>query len=283
MENIVLRNAHLTVHISPLGAQVVSVRDAEGRERMWRGDADVWGYHAPVLFPVAGGFTDDYYLYNGRRYDMKRHGFARTSLFRVAESKMDRAEFVLDEAKENYPFDYLFSVAYTLEENQLQVTYTAHNRGENPMYFSVGSHEAYACEGGIERYALVFDEEERLEAHELNARGQVGDRTRLFSEHARILPLEESYFDCDTLVFMSLWSRGVRLVSGENEPSVHISFSGMDYLLVWKKKDAPFLCIEPWCNPPDPETTDHRIDHKPGMICLGKGEETSRTHVIRFD
>lgn len=283
MENIVLDNGCLHVQISPEGAEVVSVKDSQGRERMWSGDAAVWGYHAPVLFPVAGGFTDDYYLFDGKRYRMTRHGFARTSLFAVAENDADHARFTLDTPQENYPFAYLFSVSYTLKENSLQVTYTARNMGEGPMYFGIGSHEAYACEGGIEKYALVFDEEERLEAHEPNALGQVGDRTRLFGESTRVLPLNESYFDCDTLIFTSLKSRGVRLVSGEGEPSVHVSYPGMDYLLVWKKKDAPFLCIEPWCNPPDGEKPDHRIEHKPGMIRLSAGEETSRTHVITFD
>lgn len=283
MQETVLQNAALTVTVAALGAQMLSVRDAQGRQRLWGGDAAVWGYRAPILFPVAGRFTQDRYLYKDGIYCMKRHGFARESEFALIEHARTRAVYMLDKPQENYPFNYAFYAAYELQDNRLCVTYTVRNNGRDTMYFGLGSHEAYALRGDVSRYALRFDKAERLEAHELTPDSQVGDKTRLFAEQGDTLPLKEEYFDCDTLVFMDLRSRGVRLVGQDEACSVHVSYPGMDYLLIWKKKGAPFLCIEPWCNPPDPVGWDGRLEHKPGMAALKPGEETERTHVISFD
>ena len=42
MENIHIFNEELSVEISPLGAEIQSVVDKNGVERMWQGDPNVW-------------------------------------------------------------------------------------------------------------------------------------------------------------------------------------------------------------------------------------------------
>ena len=42
-----------------------------------------------------------------------------------------------------YPFQFAFSVKYTLIENIVQVTYIVENTGSDKMYFSVGGHPAF--------------------------------------------------------------------------------------------------------------------------------------------
>ena len=68
MENIVLKNDRLTVEISPRGAELQSIRDENGVQRLYQGDTPFWGSRAPVLFPVAGGFKDDRYEMDGKTY-----------------------------------------------------------------------------------------------------------------------------------------------------------------------------------------------------------------------
>ena len=44
----------LSAAINPLGAELWSLRDAEGRELMTDADPAFWTGHAPILFPVVG-------------------------------------------------------------------------------------------------------------------------------------------------------------------------------------------------------------------------------------
>lgn len=49
-----------------------------------------------------------------------------------------------------------------------------------------------------------------------------------------------------------------------------------------KRIFAKHLCLEPWCGIPDFVDSDFDISKKKGIICLGKGENTIRTHKILF-
>ena len=74
MSLVTIRNEYLTVDISTLGAQMQSIRDADGIERLWQGDPAFWAGRAPILFPMAGGLREDCYYLNGERYEMPKHG-----------------------------------------------------------------------------------------------------------------------------------------------------------------------------------------------------------------
>ncbi len=77
--NIQLKNEFLTVTVNSMGAELRSVKDADGTEYIWRGDAALWGDHAPVLFPICGRLTDGYCTVNGERYAPEAHGFFQHS------------------------------------------------------------------------------------------------------------------------------------------------------------------------------------------------------------
>ena len=55
MDMIEIKNERLTAVFSTHGAELQSLRDQNGVERIWQGDPAFWTGHAPVLFPVAGG------------------------------------------------------------------------------------------------------------------------------------------------------------------------------------------------------------------------------------
>ena len=46
-------NDRLSAAINPFGAELSSLKDAEGRELMTNADPAFWTGHAPILFPVA--------------------------------------------------------------------------------------------------------------------------------------------------------------------------------------------------------------------------------------
>ena len=75
-----IENKFLRVSAEDDGAQLSSVELKEnGKEFLWQGDPSVWYGRAPVLFPIIGQLLDGKYRYNGREYEMPKHGFARLS------------------------------------------------------------------------------------------------------------------------------------------------------------------------------------------------------------
>ncbi len=279
MELVTIRNQALTVRISPIGAEIQSIVDANGVERFWQGDPTYWTGRAPILFPVAGGFRGDGYRLDGQWYPMPKHGFVRKLPWRVAAQKEDSVTFAVSDKNPGFPFDYELRAHFTLAGDALTVTYEAQNTGNKPFWYSIGSHEAYATPEGIEQYELVFDETETF-VHSVLDGNLIRHETVTVAENTNILPLKYEYFAVDALVLRTLKSRGVTLRSRLHGRTVRVAYPGRDVLMLWTKPGAGYLCIEPWCNAPDFVDADERIDHKPGFMRLSAGETRSHAHVI---
>jgi len=279
MSLVTIRNDCLTAVISTLGAELQSLRDSNGIERLWQGDPQFWTGHAPILFPVAGGFRDDVYELDGKRYPMPKHGFVRKLEWHVQSVESNAVTFLMDQTHEGFPFAYRLRARFALVDSTLSITYEVANRDHRAFYFSVGSHEAYATPEGIEAYSIVFDEEERLENYELNG-NLIGRTSILLAEHTRELPLLYQHFSVDALVFRTLKSRGVTLCSKLHNRRIRVDFPEHDVLMFWTKPNANYICIEPWCNAPDFIDADFRIDQKPGFIRLAPAGLCKRRHII---
>ena len=90
-----ISNDELTVSISDMGAEVVSVIH-KGRQRVWQNDNGTWFGHSPVLFPVCG---NNAVVIDGKDYNMPFHGFARKSVFSVVKNMSDSITPVLMNAR----------------------------------------------------------------------------------------------------------------------------------------------------------------------------------------
>lgn len=281
MALISIANDQLKVTISTLGAELQTITDKEGRERLWNGDPEFWSGRAYVLFPVAGAFRDDYYELDGVRYDMPKHGFARTAEWQVEEVTADKAVFLLTEKHPGFPFDYAFRAIYTLKENALEVTYRMSSFDSRPFYYSVGCHEGYMTPEGIEDYEIVFDEVEDLEHYTVVGSCNSHD-TVMIGKNTRVMPLKSEYFDVDALVFRNLKSRGVTLQGGKLGYKIRVDFPEHPVLMFWQKPGGPFICIECWCNGPDFLDAPANIEEKPGHIRIENGQTIDRTHTITF-
>lgn len=49
-----LKNGKFTAQVDSYGAQLASLKGADGTEYLWVGDPAYWREHAPVLFPIVG-------------------------------------------------------------------------------------------------------------------------------------------------------------------------------------------------------------------------------------
>lgn len=282
MEQITIRSKKLKVVLSPVGAEIQSVTDEKGRERMWQGEASIWSGRAPILFPVAGGLRDDCYVWQGKRYPMEKHGFVRRRLWQVEKTEESEAFFLMQEKHEGFPFDYALRAIFRAEGNTLHVTYQVDNLQKEPFCFSIGGHEAYLLPGGIEEYAVYFDEEERLDRYVIEG-NSILPTPVCMAESTRVLPLKYSDYRVDALVFKHLKSKGVTIRGGDGR-SVRVEAPQHPVTMFWTKPNmqAPYLCIEKWCNAPDLTDAPYEIDKKFGFLCLQPGESVQRSHSITF-
>lgn len=281
-KEIVIANEKIKCTISTMGAEIQSIIK-DGKEIIWEGNPDVWSGRAPVLFPICGGLKDDKYIYEGKEYTLPKHGFGRKSEFEIEKHEKESVTFLLssnEETSKCYPFDFELRITYTLSDAELKVDYNVTNTGENNMYFSIGSHEAYACPEGIEEYSVVFEEEETLNSSILNG-NLLEYNTICVGENIRELPLKYEFFAVDALVFLDVKSRKVTLMHN-GKKVVDVAFDGADYLLLWTKPTGKYICIEPWCGVPDFEDSNYDITNKRGIVSVEPGKTVTKTHILTF-
>lgn len=282
---VILENEFLKVAISSKGAEIHSIiNKANGTEHIWQANPDVWAFHAPNLFPVVGGLKDNTLNVGGKQYTLGRHGFARHVDYRRIESTPLQAIFEYrydEETLKIYPYKFEFQVIYHLEGKKLRVSYKVINMDAGDIYFSVGAHPAFNVpfteSEKFEDYYLEFSTAEELYTHQSGADGLLSGKTNVLATEQNRLALSRDLFVNDALVFKNIKSRAVTLKSTKSEKEVKVSFPNFNYLGIWTKGDAPFICIEPWLGVSDSTGEAKDISKKEGIQKLEKG------HVFESD
>ncbi len=278
---IKLRNKYLTARIDENGAQIASLKEGE-RELIWQKNESTWDSHGAVLFPICGGLKDGKYTYNGQTYEMAKHGFAKDKEFEV--KLLSRSSVTLslvsdEETLKVYPFDFELTVTFTLLKRQLIVRYTVKNLGQSDMYFSIGSHEAYACEGTVENYDILFPRKETLN-NELIADGLLSGETQPIIKSSRQLPIYEKHFENNPLIFSDLSSRSLILRNRINGQRIALKFPSVGCFVITHKPGAEYICLEPWAGLPDGHGCSGEISEKEGIITLKKNKKYTKMHKI---
>lgn len=276
---ITLENDLLKVSIDNKGAQLSSFYNKSAQiEHLWQADPQVWPWHAPNLFPIVGGLQNDELLVDGKAYNLKRHGFARQSDFLLMESSDVNAKFSLpycEKTLEVFPYKFDFQILYDLIENALRITYKVINLDHQTIYFSVGGHPAFNVpfnkDETYEDYYLEFESREKLETHMLSAEGYFNGETRPVELQGHDLPLHHDLFANDALVFKDIHSRQMTIKSRKNENSLSVQYPHFNYLGIWAKPGADFVCIEPWLGCADTVGEPKDIRQKEAIQQLSQG------------
>jgi galactose mutarotase-like enzyme len=281
---IILENEKLRATISPKGAELQSLILKEtGIEYMWSGDAAYWGKHSPVLFPVVGGLKNDTYYYNDKVYKLPRHGFAREKTF-VAEKKTGTtAIFTLTQDGQTlavYPFAFTLQLRYVINHDSLSCTYEVYNTGKENMLFSVGAHPAFAVPNTKDTiytdYYLQFNTIETLHRWKLD-NGLIATHSELLPTTNDTLPLQQSLFYEDAIVLKNMQSNRITLANNKNDHGLDFACNDFPFFGIWAAKDAPFVCLEPWCGIADSVDTDQQLKNKEGINTLAANEHWQRT------
>ena len=280
---VTIENGTIKVEIIEKGAEIRRV-NVNGEERFWNGDPKFWDGVAPVLFPNCGGMRDDKYTIGGVEYTIPKHGFAKNMDFAVESVSGNSATFLLTDTEDTlkcYPWHFEFRIKYTLVAASIRVEYDIKNNSESPMYFALGSHEAYLCPEGVEDYDVIFERKETLKSC-LVDEGILYRKTETVLYESDTLPLYNKYFEIDALVLTDLKSRFATLRNRKNGKSVSVSFPDCNYLLIWTKPNAPYVCLEPWTAPPSYFGEGYEIEKKEGMIALEPHTHYKNSHIIYF-
>lgn len=286
----IIENHDLRVVIKADGAELDSICHKDHQlEYLWQGDAAFWGKKSPILFPIVGGLKDNCFLYEGKTYHLPRHGFARDKTFTVEHQTADTATFLLtsDEVSlQSYPFLFELRVRYALRDNTLRVAYAVKNTGDRPMYFSVGGHPAFrvplTMETAYTDYRIQLNAVETLGRYPLSKNGLLELNPNPFLENADRIPLHPSLFYKDAVVFKHASAKNMAIVSDKTPHGLQMSFDGFPYFGIWAAKDAPFVCLEPWCGIADSVDTSRELTQKEGINELLSGEDFERSWSVAF-
>ena len=290
----ILKNSDLKATFEGFGAELISLQDAEGKEYLWYGDSAFWGRHSPILFPFVGKVKDGKYRCKGREYTMGQHGFARDMEFSLLSQADDEIWFVLEsteETREKYPYDFRLEVGYKLVENTLKVLWKVSNPAEEVLHFSIGAHPAFLCplEEGTRQsdYFLQLDCDKAVYSSARLASGLLIREKQTLELTDGRCQMTEGFFDMGdrgTYIFENHQIKEVALVRPDGRPYVTVSFD-MPLVAVWspEKKQAPFVCIEPWCGRCDAEDFEGSLEEREWAEQLPCGQTFETGYDIRID
>ena len=286
----ILKHGTLTAVAESRGGELVSLKDAAGREYIWQGDPAYWSGRNPNLFPIVGGLKNGTISINGLPYRMNRHGFARNSEFSVIEQGEDYIVFQLMESESTlqvYPFRFDFRVRHQLTENGFYTQFEVHNPGDTTLPFCIGAHTAFNCpmRNGEQfgDYKLVFDHIEDAWAIPPTPAGCLNTADRLhLLQNTDTLTLDHNiYAQIDTLIFDGLKSTGVKLL-GPDGHGVRMEYAGFPMIAFWTAgaKQAPYICLEPWHGCAAFEDERGEFKDKPYCILLEPGLSKSLCYSV---
>jgi len=288
-----LRGDGIAATINAQGAELSSLRNAEGRELLWQAGPQ-WPRHAPILFPIVGRLKNDTLRHNGRSYPMTQHGFARDRRFAWIEQGPRSCKLALSddaETRARYPFAFRLEVTYSIDGPDLDVAFEVINTGDEMLPASLGGHPAFnwPLVQGLpkEAYTLTFDKTEPTPIRRLKD-GLMRENPEPNPVAGRTLALTEELFDDDAMVFDQVASTSIRFAATLGPaaatlgPEIEISWRGFRELGIWSKPGgAPFLCIEPWHGYASPAEFDGEFADKPGVMLIAPGARQSLSYRIR--
>ena len=291
----VIENDQIKVTVADAGAELVSVIDKDsGMERMWNADPAIWNRHAPILFPFVGKVAGGEYRVGNRTYPMKnQHGFARDRVFDLVE-KTDRSishRLTSDAAsKEIYPYDFILTVTHELDSGRfLKVIWEVENRGEEPMYYSIGGHPGFqvpADPGKEDRsdYFLEFPGKEKVDYILLNTENglAVTDKGYSLVLEKGFAPIRRDMFDLDAMIFEGGQIDCVRIAGPDHKPYVSLYCDGFPYVGIWSKPQGSFVCLEPWLGRTDDDGFSGTIEEKTGEQKLAVGQSCTVSYSMEF-
>lgn len=284
----------LEIVTSPIGAELTSIK-YNSEERLHQGESVLdkegkvfWKRHAPVLFPIVGSLKNNTTYIDGKKYEMSQHGFARDMVFDIVNISEREHTYVLkynEDTLKMYPYKFELYISYIIEDNKLTIIYKVKNLDIRPIYFGIGGHPAFIIDLKNNKYKVEFENEENnIKFSQLDA-GLISYKNNYINNslmsNNRCIEIRKDTFSHDAIIMSGLSSRKLRLYENNIE-KLEFEFGQFKYLSLWSKKNAPFLCIEPWQTTADYTDSNQDFTLKKDNIKLEVNEEYKCSYSIIF-
>ncbi|MFA6627661.1 MAG: aldose 1-epimerase family protein [Bacilli bacterium] len=271
---VTIRNEQVTLCVSTVGAEKVSLKTTSGKEYLHQPD-EFWSSSAPFLFPIVGRLKNGFTLLDTKEYHLPLHGFLRNQEFEILQQKEDEVTLVNIHNKETlamYPYQYKVFVTYQLKNMSVRTSVRISNHSNKTMPFNFGGHPGFNIPlypgETFEDYRLIFKTSEKFSSPLVESDGTINyNAPWLCFTDLKELPLEYRYFDNDAIIIPRVRSEEVLLVNKQHQG---IRFTYLDFvtLAIWTRPTAKFVCLEPWIGHGDRYDTTHDFMKKDNLIFL---------------
>ena len=213
--------------------------------------------------------------------------------FSLVSQSADEVWFALEDTEETYkvyPFHFHLEIGYRLEDASVSVMWKVKNINDKEMHFAIGAHPAFFCplhEGEKQsEYCLGFRNgqgkvPEALVNTVFGEGGVVTTQKKEYKLTDGCLPMDEHLFDGDALVIEDHQIRKVVLMDPQKKEYLAVEFDA-PLVGIWSppKKQAPFVCIEPWYGRCDSEIFEGELKDRDWENTLAAGEEFEASYRI---
>ena len=274
-----LRNEQISITVSEKGAELQSIKDANGKEYLWQGDPAFWPRRSPILFPIVCSVNNDTYQAEGQEYHLPRHGFARDTDFKLISRSDRKVTFALEsseETKKVYPYDFTLSVSYVLDGNKIGVIWHVHNTDTREIHFQIGGHPAFNIPdmkaGESQHGRIRLDNAEPLDGLKSYIDGSHEMIEVPVETEQGVIEFSDNTWRNDSVKIHKSQVHRAELLNKAGEPEVTLEFR-TPVIAFWSPygKEAPFVCIEPWYGLGDPRGFLGAFKDKPLMNHLQPG------------
>ena len=289
-----IKNEHLTVEVSEMGAELQSIKDSEGREYLWQG-GEKWPRRSPILFPIVCSVNDDTYTVDGKEYHLPRHGFARDTKFKLIAQGEHKVTYALHESEETlkvYPYRFNLAVSYRLSGNKIHVVWHVENTDCREIHFQIGGHPAFLAPGCKEDEDLkgviqllpsnLKSQNSKLKSLKSYIDGS-HEMTEIELDQVKdgLIPFNDEFFANDSVKIHDCQTHEACLLDTDGSPAVTVDYKCPN-IAFWSpyQKKAPFVCIEPWYGLGDPRGWKGEFKDKPYMNHLQPGASFMSEYTI---
>ena len=289
-----IKNEHLTVEVSEMGAELQSIKDSEGREYLWQG-GEKWPRRSPTLFPIVCSVNDDTYTVDGQEYHLPRHGFARDTKFKLIAQGEHKVTYALHESEETlkvYPYRFNLAVSYRLSGNKIHVVWHVENTDCREIHFQIGGHPAFLAPGCKEDEDLkgviqllpsnLKSQNSKLKSLKSYIDGS-HEMTEIELDQVKdgLIPFNDEFFANDSVKIHDCQTHEACLLDTDGSPAVTVDYK-CPIIAFWSpyQKKAPFVCIEPWYGLGDPRGWKGEFKDKPYMNHLQPGASFMSEYTI---
>ena len=289
-----IKNEHLTVEVSEMGAELQSIKDSEGREYLWQG-GEKWPRRSPILFPIVCSVNDDTYTVDGKEYHLPRHGFARDTKFKLIAQGEHKVTYALHESEETlkvYPYRFNLAVSYRLSGNKIHVVWHVENTDCRELHFQIGGHPAFLAPGCKEDEDLkgviqllpsnLKSQNSKLKSLKSYIDGS-HEMTEIELDQVKdgLIPFNDEFFANDSVKIHDCQTHEACLLDTDGSPAVTVDYK-CPIIAFWSpyQKKAPFVCIEPWYGLGDPRGWKGEFKDKPYMNHLQPGASFMSEYTI---